>query len=38
VSSRVAAAAINRHTSRRLPELLLGLVIDDLIDRPEKTD
>jgi hypothetical protein len=27
VSSRVAAAAINRHTSRRLPELLLGLVV-----------
>jgi hypothetical protein len=29
--SRVAAAAINGHTTRRLPELLLGLVIPGVI-------
>jgi hypothetical protein len=29
--SRVAAAAINGHTTRRLPELLLGLVVPSVI-------
>ena len=27
MSSRVAAAAINGHTTRRLPETLLGLIV-----------
>ena len=30
-ASRVAAAAINGHTTRRLPELLLGLVVPSVI-------
>jgi hypothetical protein len=30
-ASRVAAAAINGHTTRRLPELLLGLILPSLI-------
>ena len=29
--SRVAAAAINGHTTRRLPEMLLGLVVPGVI-------
>jgi len=30
-ASRVAAAAINGHTTRRLPDLLLGLAVPGLI-------
>jgi hypothetical protein len=29
--SRVAAAAINGHTTRRLPEILLGLIVPSVI-------